>query len=389
MSRLKHESVPLGEVESDRLEFKSRDALRDLTSVGKGVVAFLNSKGGRLWIGLEERDARAISVEPIPDPIREGRRVQDFLLDTIEPPLAGEVEVAPVDQVLLVRVSSSANQRPYAFVKSGARHFLVRVGAQNRPMTREEVAVRFQKLPQETDALREAVVAMDELRMKARRNLSRVMWMAVRPAGTLEVRVQDPGLRDLLIEPHVTGNRFAGWTFASPWEQPRLKARRLVSGRENQRFTRISGDGTIEFSVPLSALHWSGDDPYELWPYCLVEWPVSVMRLAGTLYRMQGRPAGDDRILADLAMFGAAEYWLRPHSPGSIYNTLAPAGQPRLVEPDLEWRPLVLPYDEVVDEPDRCTFRLVRRIYDAFFGEGEDKIPQEFNRREMRLVLPE
>lgn len=39
-------------------------------------------------------------------------------------------------------------------------------------------------------------------------------------------------------------------------------------------------------------------------------------------------------------------------------------------------------------EPDRCGFRLVRRVYRAF-GLRESDIPSEFDRRVGRLILPE
>jgi hypothetical protein len=56
---------------------------------------------------------------------------------------------------------------------------------------------------------------------------------------------------------------------------------------------------------------------------------------------------------------------------------------------DLAWEdPLVFSLQEVIEEPDRCGFRLVRRVYEAF-GFYEDAIPKEFDRKTGRLVLPE
>jgi hypothetical protein len=51
-------------------------------------------------------------------------------------------------------------------------------------------------------------------------------------------------------------------------------------------------------------------------------------------------------------------------------------------------RPLVFTTEEFLLETDYCGFRLLRRIYQAF-GLREDDIPQEFDRRTGRLVLPE
>jgi hypothetical protein len=58
-------------------------------------------------------------------------------------------------------------------------------------------------------------------------------------------------------------------------------------------------------------------------------------------------------------------------------------------EPDLIWdEPLLFTLREVRDEPDRCGFRLVRRVYQAF-GYDEEKVPSEFDRKAGRLILPE
>jgi schlafen family protein len=77
--------IPIGQRENQRLEFKSKDALRHLASVGRAVVAMLNSEGGDVWIGLKEVDGVAVTLEPIHNPDQEIKRLRDHFSDSIEP----------------------------------------------------------------------------------------------------------------------------------------------------------------------------------------------------------------------------------------------------------------------------------------------------------------
>jgi hypothetical protein len=87
----------------------------------------------------------AISLDPISDPEGSQRSLRDYLMDVLEPPpLPDEVSVGIVkdqtDQaVLRARVQPTEGREPYALLKSGGRHFLIRSGDRLRPMTREEV----------------------------------------------------------------------------------------------------------------------------------------------------------------------------------------------------------------------------------------------------------
>jgi hypothetical protein len=57
--------IPLGETESQKLEFKGKDALKHLPNVSRAVVAMLNTAGGDIWIGLGEEQGRAVRVDAI------------------------------------------------------------------------------------------------------------------------------------------------------------------------------------------------------------------------------------------------------------------------------------------------------------------------------------
>jgi predicted HTH transcriptional regulator len=93
------DGIPLGQRESQRLEFKGADALKDPEKIAREVVAMLNAEGGEIWVGLREEEGRAVAVEAIPNAEAEGRRLLDYLVDTVEPPLRGnEVDVKPQNE---------------------------------------------------------------------------------------------------------------------------------------------------------------------------------------------------------------------------------------------------------------------------------------------------
>ena len=121
-------------------------------------------------------------------------------------------------------------------------------------------------------------------------------------------------------------------------------------------------------------------------PRPLIEYPVSAFRIAARVYGAQQTTAF--RLLADLSLFDVQDRGLRAGSPESFRFAYE---EPRYLEDDREIlfeRPLEFSRAEVIDEPDRCGFRLLRRVYQAF-GLGEKDIPSYYDRRAGRLILPE
>src|SRR3954470_3830744 len=78
--------IKLGDEEGLHREFKSAVSLRTPDVIARGVVAFLNEDGGSLWVGVaEDGHGRAKTYEPIPDVDGERLRLQNVLVDTVEP----------------------------------------------------------------------------------------------------------------------------------------------------------------------------------------------------------------------------------------------------------------------------------------------------------------
>lgn len=122
--------------EGKTLEFK-----RDLSSPRnalKTLVAFANSAGGRLVIGVD--DAR--QVTGVAEPLDEEERICNLIADSIAPRLVPQVELASIDgrTVLVVEVFPS-NSRPHYLKSLGPQQGVyVRLGSSSRQAGPELVA---------------------------------------------------------------------------------------------------------------------------------------------------------------------------------------------------------------------------------------------------------
>ena len=116
------------QAEGKQLEFK-----RDMSSpqnVLKTLVAFDNSAGGRLVIGVD--DAR--QVVGVADPLAEEERICNLIADAIAPRLLPNVELMSVgDATVLVVEVFPSGARPHYLVKQGSEQGVyLRLGSSNR-----------------------------------------------------------------------------------------------------------------------------------------------------------------------------------------------------------------------------------------------------------------
>lgn len=115
--------------EGKTLEFK-----RDLSSPEaalKAVVAFANTAGGTLLIGVEDGTRR---VRGVADPLELEERIANLISDRIAPRIVPEIEILPWrrTQVVALQVHPSPS-RPHFLTREGpAEGVYVRVGSTNR-----------------------------------------------------------------------------------------------------------------------------------------------------------------------------------------------------------------------------------------------------------------
>ena len=122
--------------EGKTLEFK-----RDLSSpkpMLKTLVAFANTAGGRLVIGVDD-DKQVVGVE---DPLEEEERLCNLIADSIAPRLVPNIELITVEgKTLLIAEVFLSGSRPHFLRAEGPEAGVyVRLGSTNRQADRELVA---------------------------------------------------------------------------------------------------------------------------------------------------------------------------------------------------------------------------------------------------------
>jgi hypothetical protein len=387
-------ALPIAEFESETLELKSLAALAELATIARAAVAMLNAQGGEVWIGIKE-GAGKNEVEPITgdaEAARERRRLQDHLLDVIEPvPQGREISVTaepigsgPEDagRVLRVSLTPIPERRPYAFRRHGGRHFVRRFGDRIVPMSRDEIvqAIRHSHetaVPEGTTAQNVLQAETKELAAQDR------FWIGLEPerAGDLDLRrLRETGL---LADPTLSGTPRGGFNFTAAGYHgaPKLlssggKAALKVGDAELS--LRLLRSGGVRFEAALREGFRVGRVPFVeadrlLSPEALLGYPVSVLRLAGTLLRepslWRRLPGGD--VWAALAITGLRGWGLLPGNLGEWpryrYQISRFQDQDLLLQ-----EPLRFTLSDLRERPDECAKRLVERVYDAF---GIDLLP--------------
>lgn len=388
------ETIPLGQPESERLEFKAKSALADLPVIGREVVAMLNSldeggAAGEIWIGIDD-PARGWTVQPIDDPDRERRRVQDYLVDSIEPrPGQGEVSVStePAPQggsVLVVKVQHrNASRRPFALVRSNVgRLFLRRFSDRNVLMSREELADAFGKTQGSSPT-----PAMQALNREVAAQPPGRLWLALEPDPGGEINFAQDETTALLSDPTRTGTPRSSFnvTEARLYGPADFKGdskgrNRLYLG--NDRRSLILGkSGGLRFVAALDDLS-TGQVPFVqetklLSPERLLGYTISTLRLAAGLLKDErcwhGSPPRGI-VWAWLAAFGLEGWGLLP---GDLMSWPAWRHQVRRYAfPDfVPESPLAFATAEVIQGADRCGLRLFRLLYEAFGLYREEDLP--------------
>jgi ATP-dependent DNA helicase RecG len=117
-----------------RSEGKTLEFKRDLSSPGgalKTIVAFANTAGGTLLVGVEDRSRH---VRGVTDALNLEERLANLVSDRISPRIVPEIEILPWrrTQVLALQIHPSPS-RPHHLTREGpAAGVYVRVGSTNR-----------------------------------------------------------------------------------------------------------------------------------------------------------------------------------------------------------------------------------------------------------------
>jgi hypothetical protein len=277
-----------------------------------------------------------------------------------------------------------------------------------RPLSREEIAEALRGSSQQTpEAHDKAVTSIEEDFQKAvelvAEHRETTYWLRLQPAAELELDFQ--ALRDsgLLTDPDRAGVGDLGGSFVNAYvlgrQLPALmrsvwsgSGPHLTVGREGLFWLVARRDGGLLYTAPLESLGavpFVSEPEVNLSPSDLFDYTTSVTRLIGAMLREQaiwrrGKPSEADW-LARLALFGLRGWTLRPGTPltldfARVYKPTVFKDDDLVVDP-----PLTFAAEELRDQPDRCAFRLVARVYEAF-GYFDDAIPRQFDRTTGRYI---
>lgn len=138
--------------ENDTTEFK-REVTKDMV---KTVVAFSNTRGGRIYIGIDD-DGNVVGIE---DPDEASRRTVQLISDGVRPDVSGSTLVTPADMdgkhIVEVTVAEGSS-KPYYLHDKGPREggVYIRSGTASIPakedlirkMFRQRSAVSYEAMP--------------------------------------------------------------------------------------------------------------------------------------------------------------------------------------------------------------------------------------------------
>jgi ATP-dependent DNA helicase RecG len=126
--------------EDSRTEFKRADDSA-LKSIEKALVAFANSGGGEVFVGVED-DGTPTGVGSTTDADRWMRQITQLCQTRIEPALSCRIDKAETDGhlLLIVEIPAWTPNRPY---RSGHIYY-VRSGAESREASRDELVRMLQ-----------------------------------------------------------------------------------------------------------------------------------------------------------------------------------------------------------------------------------------------------
>lgn len=388
---------------------KRQEMLRD-------IVSMANGGGGYLVIGVHEDGQGRAGCFVEPRLMSAADRMQESIFGLCRDHIAERIEGIEIrtrdvngHKVILVRIPRSG-RRPHMVTRNHRTDFVTRVETAKRTMSLTEIREAFVK---EENGLRLASIqatlndvaqivrgdqqekdlaaspradVSDELLLlddgsrlaKLCRQYFRTevgedpfLWLALTPVSPKArlVDVEEADIVAMLSNP--PGSRRGGWGM------PRLSGRRqrtltgVELGTKSFRFLEVFENGHLEFWTPLTE-HFCWNQSEEerrkrprLYPYPVVEFPVTFLRLGSALLKAAGY---SQDVLVQLEYRNVANYILRPGRPGSMAFQFSSGSSPSN-GPHIPLAPRRRCSDF---DPDEVALDLLRKVYGAFGFEPGD-----------------
>lgn len=406
--------------EQQHLEFKATFRHKDPAArveLLRDIVSMANGGGGYLVFGVRD-DGRGRAQCFVERALMEGsdsmmRSIRDLCFDHIAERIEGiEIRSRSVkgNTVIIVRIPISG-RRPHMVTLGHRTHFVTRAENGKREMSLAEIRKAFVNEPtgmrlDRMDAklsdlvqtlthdrrktelreatqeyLSDALVRSNDGRLLAEVLLERFetevgdspfLWLGATPTAPHQrlIDLNEGDIISMLSTP--PGSRRDGWNMAGLDQSPRVSLTGVELGTKAYEYLEVLDNGHLEFWTPLDD-HFCWRQSAEeirirpkLYPYPVVEYPVSFLRLAAALFEKCDY-AGN--LLIQLVYRNVAGYTLRPGKPERFDFGLV--GSKPFAEQHLQIGPMSVPSTLNADE---VAFDLLKRVYRAF-GLGTESIP--------------
>lgn len=116
-------------------------------TIVKDIVAFLNSEGGDIYVGISEKTGLPVALKQDPDEI--SRSISDIITNQIEPTARNLVSEKTVYEnglpVIAISVAKGINDKLYYIKKYGrsVAGCFERIGTTAKPLTEQQIDARF------------------------------------------------------------------------------------------------------------------------------------------------------------------------------------------------------------------------------------------------------
>jgi len=360
--------------ESQTLEYK-RDSYgrndEQVREMLRDISAMANAFGGDLLIGVDE-DAEGVAIEllGIENAEEEAQRMVSSCLSNLEdriPGLVGwPVPLSNGRHVILVRIQRSL-RAPHMVTFRGLNQFWVRHDRQKSPMSIHEIkeaCLKVEGLMEKLDRFLER--RKGEIRADIRTSPYYIISVTPIFVDTEVLDIRDQELRGLLANP--PGQRVSGWNVSFD-EAPRPSLHGLRLETRNRTSLELFRNGYLDLRVRIGDSffydHRVRRDERERQvfnAYAIVEYPVSLIRLAKAIYNHIGLT---DLVVVSISLYNIAGFALMPEAPKNIQRYLGLWDRLAAVweSNHLEILPRQAPS---LDYPDRIAKESVDRIWQAF-----------------------
>lgn len=408
--------------EQQHLEFKrtfdrtSDDAKLKLL---RAIAALANGGGGYLIVGIHDDGSGRAKKFVDPARISNADRIRQSIRSLCHDHIAARIDGLEVacrvvngHELILVRIPISA-RRPHMVTFQNRTDFFIRLEDGKREMSLAEIREAFVDGPvgqrlgrlerrfadfgralmrdRQEDELAEAVrtPASDRLlraddgnllaktmreRFETEAGERPFLWLGATPVAPHRglIDVDRSEIASILSEP--PGSRSGGWNMAGLDHTRRRSLLGLELGNKESDYLEVFENGHLEFQTPLDG-HFCWRQPEEerrirprLYPYPVVEYPVSFLRLTEALLQEAGYT---DDVLIQLQYWNVTGYILRPGQPDEIRFLFPPVPSAPFTERHIQIGPRPV---QGTFSPDDVAFDLLKSVYLAF-DIGPEGIP--------------